>query len=250
MSYLDSNTAAWNKNSVRYQASSDLNTECLDFGDSRCLTDDDLGLIKNVNNKKILELGCGGGNIGIYLSKLGAIVHGVDVSEKQLSHAKAQAEKESVDMTFEQSAIEDFVFKELYDVVISICAFQYVDNLAALFKNIHEYVVETGFLLFSTNHPAFYTAAYTTIWENEKRNPKYHDENAEVWKWNDEDSYSFTTFPHPVEFYINSLARCGFFISSIHELTVNHKNPETKEEELESRFPRFLVVKAFKNESS
>jgi 2-polyprenyl-3-methyl-5-hydroxy-6-metoxy-1,4-benzoquinol methylase len=74
MDYRESNKLAWNKQSRRYQKKADFNYNKLDFGIPRCLTDDDLHLVGDVRNKKILELGCGGGNIGITLAKRGGLV--------------------------------------------------------------------------------------------------------------------------------------------------------------------------------
>ncbi|MFC1946934.1 class I SAM-dependent methyltransferase [Chloroflexota bacterium] len=249
MDYLESNKNAWNRQSVRCMNESELSNNILDFGDHRCLTDDDLNLIGDVRNKKVLELGCGGANIGINLAKRGGLVTGVDISEEQITIAKEQATREGIDIQLEVSSIEDYVFREKYDMVISICAFQYVNNLDRLFRKVYQHLVPGGIFIFSTNHPAFYTVAYTTIWRDEKENTSYRDERPETWKWDDsgQDDFSFTTFPHPVEFYINQLSACGFRIDRIHELTIPHKDINDEEERLETIFPRLLVVKAVKS---
>ena len=249
MDYLESNKNAWNKQSERYLKETDLSNTILDFGDPRCLTDEDLHLVGDVRSKKILELGCGGANIGINLAKRGGVITGIDISEQQIAFAEKQAEREGVEIQLEVSSIEDYTFQAEYDLVISICAFQYVDNLDRVFRKVYQHLVTGGILIFSTNHPAFYTAAYATIWKAEKENTHYHDERPETWKWDDsgQDDFSFTTFPHPVEFYINQLVRCGFKIDRMHELTVPHETITSEEERLESIFPRILVIKAIKD---
>lgn len=248
MAYLESNKNAWNRQSERYLKEAVFSNDILDFGDPRCLTDEDLHLVGDVHNKKILELGCGGANIGINLAKRGGLVTGVDISEEQITHARTEAKHEGVDIHFEVSSIEDYVFRGEYDLVISICAFQYVDNLDRVFRKVYQHLVPGGILIFSTNHPAFYTAAYATIWKDEKENTKYHDERPETWKWDDSglDDFTFTTFPHPFEFYINRLSACGFKIDRMHELTVPHEIIKNEEERLETIYPRILVVKAVK----
>jgi hypothetical protein len=121
--------------------------------------------------------------------------------------------------------------------------------LDRVFRRIYQYLTPEGVFIFSTNHPAFYTTAYTTIWKNEKESTNYFDERPEIWKWDNrlQDDFTFTSFPHPLEYYINQLSACGFIIDRMHELTVPHKEISTEEEKLDMVFPRFLVLKAIKN---
>jgi SAM-dependent methyltransferase len=248
MNYQESNASAWNRQSKRYLSEARFDNSILDFGDPRCLTDNDLNLVGDVLNKKILELGCGGAHISINLARRGGQVTAIDISEQQINLAKEEANRECVHINFEVFPIEDYVFKDDYDLVISICAFQYVDSLCRVFRRIYSNLIPGGEFIFSTNHPAFYTAAYSTIWKEEKRNTDYFDERPETWKWKDDDDFTFTSFPHPVEFYINQLSACGFRIDKKHELTIPHAEAVNEEEQLETIFPRYLVIKALKNE--
>jgi len=170
MDYLESNKNAWSKQSERYLRESELSNNVVDFWDHRCLTDDDLHLVGYVRNKGVLELGCGGANIGINLAKRGGLVTGIDISEQQIAFAREQSKREGVDIQLGVSSIEDYEFQEEYDLVISICAFQYVDNLDRVFRKVYQHLAPGGEFVFSTNHPAFYTAAYATIWKAEKEN--------------------------------------------------------------------------------
>lgn len=133
--FHETNKKAWNKNSQRYQSENSLTINMLDFGDPRCLTNTELKLVTNVDKKIILELGFGAANIGIYLAKKGAIVKGIDISSEQLKLAEIAAKKEVVNISFELAAIEDYQLKKNYDIVISICAFQYVQNLLKRYLN-------------------------------------------------------------------------------------------------------------------
>ena len=246
--YKESNKIAWNKHSRRYLEEAGFSNDILDFGDPRCLSDNDLHLIGDVRNKKILELGCGGANIGINLAKRGGLVTAIDISEQQINHAGEEAKREGLDIHLEVSPIEDYVFHGEYDLIISICVFQYIDHLDSIFQKTYQHLTSGGTLIFSTNHPAFYTAAYTTIWKDEKEDTEYLDERPEVWKWDNRfrDDFTFTSFPHPLEYYINQLSACGFIIDRMHELMVPHKEISTEEEKLETIFPRYLVIKAIK----
>ncbi|MBN2239796.1 MAG: methyltransferase domain-containing protein [Dehalococcoidales bacterium] len=247
MDYKETNKEAWDRQTGRYLGNAGFSNDVLNFGDPRCLTDDDLHLIGDVRNWKILELGCGGANIGINLVKRGATVTGVDISAEQIRFAREEAVKEGASITLEVSSIEDYNITGKYDMVISICAFQYVRHLETVFREVYDHLVPGGVFIFSTDHPAFYAVAYSTIWKDEKENPGYFDESPDIWKWEDEDDYTFITFHHPVEFYVNHLSGCGFRIDRMHELIVPHEEPADEEERLETIFPRYLVVKAVKD---
>jgi 2-polyprenyl-3-methyl-5-hydroxy-6-metoxy-1,4-benzoquinol methylase len=246
MNYREMNRTSWNKHAVRYQKNSLLNTEQLDFGDPRCLTDDDLNLIGDVKNKRVIELGCGASNIGIILAKRGAQVKGIDISSGQIELARRNAINENVNINFEVSSIEDYEWKGKFDIVVSICALQYISDVNKIFERVQQHLKKGGFFLFSTNHPAFYTVEKNTISKGQKRKTCYLNEEPEKWVWEDNDVYTFTSFPHPIEYYINNLVKCGLAIERVHELVINHKASKSEKKILETLYPVLLVIKAKK----
>jgi len=93
MNINEINKNSWNKQASRYQADADFLFTEVDYGDRDLPTEKDLNLIGDVVNKKVLEIGCGGANCGISLSKQGAIVTCSDISEKQIEFAQKNAVK-------------------------------------------------------------------------------------------------------------------------------------------------------------
>ena len=73
----------WNNTSSYYQNTFDIPVDDIYYGPF-CPTEKELKIIDidNIKNKKVLELGCGGGQCSIFLSKNGAICSGIDISEK------------------------------------------------------------------------------------------------------------------------------------------------------------------------
>lgn len=59
-----------------------------------------LSLIGDVKHKRVLDAGCGYGFYSILLAKRGAMVTGIDISEKMIALAKNNAEKASVECQF------------------------------------------------------------------------------------------------------------------------------------------------------
>ena len=250
MEYNEQNKQSWNTHSARYQRTSDLNFQQLDFGERRYPTNDELQLLGNVTGKRVLELGCGGGNVGIILAKQGALVTGVDISEEQITAAQHHAQQEgATTIDFTVSSIEDYAITRTYDVVISICAFQYVQDLRTVFRNVYHGLTAGGEFIFSTNHPAFFTAAFRSIWNDEIPDYHYQYEAPEVWKWEHTDTEEFITFPHPVEYYVNTLVDVGFSLERLHELQLDKDMTtcQDEEERLECIYPKYLVIKSKKS---
>lgn len=95
-----------------------------------------LALVKPVENMKVIDLGCGTGELTKTLCDVlpGAVVKGIDFSAEMLAKASA-IENERVH--FEVKSIEDQVgSREKYDLVISNAAIQWVDDHEKLLPGI------------------------------------------------------------------------------------------------------------------
>jgi len=240
---ITNNKRAWNAYATRYFKQANLSYDVVDYGDPRCDTDETLHLLPDVLGKTVLELGCGGGNVGIALAKRGAQVTGVDLSSAQLQIAKQKAEEQGVTVRYIESPIETFNFMSIapVDLVISVCALQYVADLPEVFNQIYTALAPSGIFVFSTDDPIFYSVAAKFLWDEPGLQPTYFYSGAEIWKWEKGDEYSFTSYRHPIDFYVNTLARTGFHIEQFHELPIHHAEITTEEERLEQLYPRLMV---------
>ena len=110
-------------------------------------------LIPDLNNKKVLDLGCGYGENDIYCRKLGAkAVLGIDISEHMLKIAMNNNKDKGI--SYKLMAMEDIgKLEEKFDVVISSLAIHYVKNYDKLIKDIYDLLNEDGILIFSIDHP-------------------------------------------------------------------------------------------------
>jgi len=76
---------------------------------------------------RILDVGCGSGNFSLKLAHKGAIVTGIDVSEKMLAIAAEKANQERVDIKFVQMNSLDLQFpNEHFDAVISMATVEFI----------------------------------------------------------------------------------------------------------------------------
>ena len=69
----------------------------------------------DLNNKKILDVGCGGGLLSEAMANAGADVTGIDLSENILTVAKQHAEEQALKINYQLTAVEDLTTSELFD---------------------------------------------------------------------------------------------------------------------------------------
>jgi 2-polyprenyl-3-methyl-5-hydroxy-6-metoxy-1,4-benzoquinol methylase len=114
-----------------------------------------LALLPDVNGRRVLDLGCGAGQLAHYLATRGAAeVIGVDVSERMLELARTQWAHPRV--SYQRISIEEASFAPArFDLVVSVLALHYVDDYRRLVARIAEWLVPGGVVVYSTEHPIF-----------------------------------------------------------------------------------------------
>ena len=114
-----------------------------------------LALLPEVAGRRVLDLGCGAGQLAHHLATSGAAeVVGVDVSERML--ALARAERAHPGVTYRREAVEKVAFPPArFDLVVSSLVLHYVDDYPGLVLRIAEWLAPGGTLVYSTEHPIF-----------------------------------------------------------------------------------------------
>lgn len=109
-------------------------------------------MLPNLKDKKILDLGCGEGEMSRYFVENGAkMVVGVDVSMNMIKEAR---KKKADNLQFKRLAMEELsTLKGKFDIVFSSLAFHYVENFDKLMRDISDKLKKNGYLLFSQEHP-------------------------------------------------------------------------------------------------
>lgn len=99
----------------------------------------------------VLDLGCGGGLIAEPLSRLGASVTGIDVSDETIAVASAHAKAMGLDITYLRATAEDMAAKgETFDVVTGLEVIEHVADPALFLSACRTLVKDDGLFLFST----------------------------------------------------------------------------------------------------
>lgn len=206
-------------------------------------------LAPDLSGKAVLDLGCGyGENCAEFKACGAATVLGVDISEKMLAVAK----EEHPDIEFVRADMSDLSFlKGSYDAVFSSLALHYIENFAALAKDVYEHLNPGGYFIFSQEHPLTTAPIDGASWSR--------DENGNVLHYNLTDyarlgKRSTRWIVDGVEKYhrtfseiINSLVDAGFAIEKMLEPTPTKETIERDPSwEKHLHKPNFLLIRAVK----
>jgi ubiquinone/menaquinone biosynthesis C-methylase UbiE len=119
-------------------------------------TETEVKLLGNVEGKRVLELG-GGAQAAIAFAKQGAHAIAVDSSPERLAELRRGADEEEVKVELHESDLADiaFVRADSIDLAFSSYAFDDVDDLNRVFRQVHRVLRQECPLVFSVSHPAY-----------------------------------------------------------------------------------------------
>lgn len=201
-----------------------------------------LALIGDVNNKQVLDLGCGPGAYAEHFAQAGACVTAVDLAEEMVAITK---ERVSDNVTCYVQDLEKGLPREqddTFDLVVCPLMLHYLNDLIPLFKEVHRVLKPGGMFVFSTHHPI-------VDFEDDAFN-NYFDVELLTEEWN--------TVGEPVEvsFYrrsftnlFDSLTDGGFVLDKFSEGKPDPAMKVTSPETFErlSRRPNFIFIRAKAN---
>ena len=147
---------AWDRYAADYQGLARLSTDTAHYGPD-VPGEDELRLLGDLKGKRVLELGCGAAQCSIAFAKSGATAVGVDLSASQLARARQLCESEEVKVELRQGDMADLAFlrADSIDVAFSSYAFQYVEDLNRVFRQVHRVLKVGAPLVFSLPHPVW-----------------------------------------------------------------------------------------------
>ena len=107
----------------------------------------------SVKDKKVLDVGCGGGILAEALSELGANVTGIDASENTIGVAKSHSRSIGSDVIYIQNTIEEFISShpnEKFDVITCLEMLEHVPSPNEIIKSCSNLLKDDGNIFFST----------------------------------------------------------------------------------------------------
>jgi ubiquinone/menaquinone biosynthesis C-methylase UbiE len=266
---IEQNRAGWNTVSASYQASTRISTDDVHYG-PLAPGERELGLLGNVAGKRILEVGCGGGQNAIALARWGATCVGVDPSAAQLTHARRLAQEIGVTVQFLDGIAEDLAAfpDESFDLVLSSYAFDYVADLKQAYREAWRVLKPGGPFVFCLSHPWFQAVGWHLAGDPEA--PDIQDYAAwpvvEEWDWRFQNGTVARLYSrqYKLEQIVDELIESGFRLerlveqhaqdlagASPQELTrypyVHPFDPASQEYKVLRKLPRTLLIRARKD---
>ena len=211
-------------------------------------------LLPTLNNKTVLDLGCGYGEHCIRFVEEGAKrVVGIDISQKMLAIAKAENAHQNI--LYLNMPMENIgELQKRFDIIVSSLAFHYVEDCRALINNIYRLLNDGGVLLFSQEHPFNTCFSDGSRWTTDENGQKLF---ANISNYSIDGERESTWFVERVKKYhrtfstiINTLIDSGFQIDKLIEPVptpeILKENPDYKDL---LQKPDFLLIKATKGTS-
>lgn len=133
----------WDKNS-EFKPLHDINPLRLNYIKEQCGG--------SLEDKKILDVGCGGGILAEALALEGAIVTGIDMAEAGLEVAKLHLLESGLDINYQKILVEEFAKDNIaaFDIVTCLEMLEHVPDPSSIIKACSEIVKSGGQAFFST----------------------------------------------------------------------------------------------------
>lgn len=210
-----------------------------------------LELLGDVSGRRVLDLGCGAGQLAFYLADAGAAeVIGIDASERMLDVARAQWAHPRV--SYRRESMEDAGFSPgAFDLVVSSLALHYVRDYASLVRHIAHWLTPGGLLVFSTEHPIYTARSSADGWVISAQGTRiawalddYTEEGLREHRWFVD---GVRRYHRTLSTLLNGLIDAGLVIERVVESTPSDAwlldRPQDADER---RRPLFLLVRARK----
>jgi len=105
---------------------------------------------KPLKGLKILDIGCGGGLLCEPLSRLGAMMTGIDASKNNIEVAKLHSQEMNLDINYINCSPENLKFKDKFDAILNMEVVEHVSNVNLFIQNCSELIKKKGIMFVAT----------------------------------------------------------------------------------------------------
>lgn len=210
-------------------------------------------MLPNLDNLKIIDLGCGNGTMSKFFIDNGAKkVLALDVSKNMINEAKENNYHHSI--IYDVLPMEKLnTIKEKFDLAYSSLAFHYIEDFDKLIKDINHLLNDDGMIVFSQEHPLNTATIMIDDLDNKieihgKRYyylSDYNNNSKRVLNWNNE---KVIKYHRNFSSLINTLIENGFEILQIKESNATNDIVKIVDKyKYQIDRPYFIFIKAKKN---
>lgn len=212
-------------------------------------------LLPPLAEKRVVDLGCGAGGFCREALAAGAVsVLGVDISERMLEVAKADAVNPDTDrrLVYRRASLESWTAsRESADVIVSVLAIHYLPDVAVVYRNVADALAPQGVFVFCVEHPTCTAWRTTDGWVRDAHGAKrcwgvdnYFEQGERVGEWFVEE---VRTYHRTLATYMNGLTEAGLSVEQVSEpcpdAAIRAAHPPFADAH---RRPLFLMVRAKK----
>lgn len=206
-----------------------------------------LDLAGEVAGLEVCDLGCGEGHLARLLAERGAVVTGVDLSERLLALAREKTASPRVRYLHEDAQVLASLPPGAYDLVVSNLALMDIPDLQATYRAVHRVLRSEGRFVFSLTHPCFQAPGTSVETDTEgrfaaRRIPRYLEEGF----WRSEGVNTIRSrvgaYHRTLSTYLNGLLDAGFTLRRLTEPAAPPGTGETPYEQAHAQIPSVLVI--------
>ncbi len=213
----------------------------------------------DVSGLDVMDFGCGEGTNTRRLARVGARMTGIDLSDRQITHARAAEAEDPLGVCYHVASFSQRTSfpDRSFDRVVSTLALMDGPDLSGALREAFRLLRPGGLLAFSVLHPCHISPGLR--WEKDAAGrttglivDRYHDRTAftEEWRFsarpvseaNDQKAEPFLVprFPRTLADWINAIVEAGFVIDRLEEPV-----PDEAAIRQQSRFARWRDQAAF-----
>ncbi len=257
INYVDINRKSWNNKIEAHLKSEFYDVKSFVEG-VNSLNEIELQLLGNISGKKILHLQCHFGQDTISLSRLGACVTGVDLSDKAIESAIKLAQQTNSSVKFICSDVYDLPnhLHEKFDIVYtSYGVIGWLPDMDKWANVISQFLKPEGKLIFVEFHP------FVWMYDSDFQNINYNYFNAEAIQETESGTYadkdaditqSYVCWNHPISEVITGLLKNKLTITDFQEYdyspyacfnhTVEFEQKKFRIKHLENKIPMVYSI--------
>lgn len=182
-----------------------------------------LDFVGSVDNKRVLDAGCGEGYLSRLLADKGADVVAVDYSRKMLEIAKKRTPREySIEYYYGNCEHLHFLEDGIFDTIVCNMVLQDLSDYENAIKEMYRLLIEGGLFVLSILHPCFSTPESEWIRNEDGKKlywkvDRYFDEVAFEQKWPVTARSGVLAFHRTLTSYFKTIKEAGFILEGLVE---------------------------------